>query len=96
MFKSFDEPNLDNAIGLLRDQSQWPEGFQWDYSRSCRCAMGLFRAKWGKPEEQPTVEATSDLIGIPYRLGVRAFNAAGIDYASVTPEHVAKILEDAE
>ena len=96
MFKSFDEPNLENAIGLLRDQSQWPEGFQWDYSRSCKCAMGLFHAKWGQPEVRLDVDSISDLIGIPYKLGIRAFNAAGLDYSTVTPRMVAEILESAD
>ncbi len=32
---------LANLAHVLRDKSQWPDGFDWEYSDCRRCAMGL-------------------------------------------------------
>jgi hypothetical protein len=95
-YMKLDTPNLANAIALLRDPSQWPPEFgPWDYARSCSCAMGLFRAKWGNLHESPTVTNTSNLIGISESDGHRAFTGMriGDGFISVQPEDVARQLE---
>lgn len=99
MFKSFDEPSLPNAIGLLRDRSQWPTDFgPWDYGNSCTCAMGLFRAKWGDGSKAPNASNAAALIGITPLQAAPIFNGLGRwqGYGApghVTPELVADALE---
>ncbi len=32
---------LQELHDLLRDQSKWPLGFEWDYANNSKCALGL-------------------------------------------------------
>jgi hypothetical protein len=32
---------LQTLYDLLRDQSKWPLGFEWDYGNNSKCALGL-------------------------------------------------------
>lgn len=99
MYKDFSEPNLTNAIGLLRDKTHWPEGFEWDYSNSCKCAMGLFRDTWAQ-DQTPITTIVADLIGIEHKVAIEIFtNAARMggvytSMASITPEFIADKLEE--
>jgi hypothetical protein len=40
------EPTLENLSALLRDRSQWPEGFEWNYIALENCAIGLADRVW--------------------------------------------------
>jgi hypothetical protein len=94
MFKDFSEPSLENAIGLLRDRTQWPESFtKWDYVCPCTCAMGLFSKKWNKTQGVPDSEGTAKLLGISQQQGMAIFACLGQRYPDVTPEVVADELE---
>ena len=42
-------PTLDAMIHHLRHPETWPAGFEWDYSYSTRCAVGLAHGLW--PED---------------------------------------------
>lgn len=40
---------LESLAWRLRHPETWPEGFEWDYAKCSRCAMGLaYRLKTGK------------------------------------------------
>lgn len=40
------KPSLAGLSCLLRDPTQWPVGFEWDYGDSGCCAMGLASEYW--------------------------------------------------
>lgn len=51
-------PTLTGLSALLRDQSQWPEGFEWNYCRWSQCAIGLAHAYWKDGDlDPPLLEA---------------------------------------
>ena len=96
MYKDFSEPSLRAGIDLLRDSTQWPEGFTWNYANSCRCAMGLFRDTWDQAG-MPVSTRTSALLGIEEDKGGKIFNGAafaGRAFERITAEDVASKLEE--
>ena len=82
MYKDFSEPSLRAGIDLLRDSSQWPEGFTWNYANSCRCAMGLFRDTWDQAG-MPVSTRTSALLGIDEDKGGKVFSGCCVCGARV-------------
>lgn len=97
MYIDFSVPSAAAGIAILRDRTKWPKGFEWDYSSSCHCALGLFNEIWAEEGCRPTVDAIGQLIGITPQRAIEAFAGATIKtgkaVTSVTPEDVADILE---
>jgi hypothetical protein len=85
--------SISDAAALLRDRSQWPEGFVWDYRHIYGCAIGLITRKYGCHAGN-----LQEMLGITYTHYHNAFIAAAIIHKRssmirVTPEDVAIILE---
>jgi hypothetical protein len=90
---------LQELPAILRDKSQWPEGFEWDYTGSKTCAEGLFNqlngiqlTSWNGPGSflqsfGQNFQAYSD---ITIRAGVKRDLLA----AEVMPEHIADDIEE--
>jgi hypothetical protein len=86
--------NRRRLISALRDKSQWPKSFEWDYQRSKGCAIGLSRAIGSAPGWG---EGWDDHWGLSVHDLCRVVAGAGgaIDKRLVTPEMVAEALEKA-
>jgi hypothetical protein len=96
MYTDFSEPSLNAGIALLRDSTKWPKGFKWNYTNSCKCAMGLFRDTWDVEGVAGSFSA-SKLLGIASEAGDKIFLGpafTGRAFAGVTPEDVAAKLEE--
>lgn len=97
MYKDFSEPSLANGIALLRDKTKWPDGFTWDYTDSCKCAIGLFCETWAKDQLHDSA-TVGKMIGIDRDNAQRIFNNAGgisgVHFTDVTPEFIADRLEE--
>lgn len=105
-FDSLPQETLDLA-GLswrLRNRETWPPGFQWDYSRCRRCAMGLaYQLKHGKPmpgnmPSSDVTRVTREIVADAKAMSVPAFHAIfwnlrTLETWHVTPEHVADAID---
>jgi hypothetical protein len=81
-------PSLRTLADVLRDQSRWPAGFNWDYRDTHNCGIGLAQRLWGR--RLPLWE-------IPGQYGVCIFvnlhHHLGIAQHQVQPEHVADAID---
>jgi hypothetical protein len=85
------KPSKEALIHLLRNREKWPEGFSWEFTSTCRCAMGIAHQVW--PEKVPvcTTLVVSNAIGINSNTGMTIFsNGRG---PASTPEDIADLLE---
>jgi hypothetical protein len=78
---------------LLRDQTKWPEDFQWDYSDSSHCAVGLACAVGLIQGKHP-----SGIYGADFGISAAAFETIFMTWdgrgpKAVTPTAVAKRIE---
>src|SRR5262245_54349635 len=84
-------------IAVLRDNSLWPDGFEFDYEDCQHCASGLYRALYA-PGTSSFYEVGRQL-GLSHDQTVDVFNGCEMRMHSltvsgrVTPEMVANRLE---
>ena len=78
---------------LLRDQTKWPDYFEWDYSDQNTCALGLAR-EIGLIRCRPQ-SASGKTFGLAQtEFEYLFFNAHDVgSYAAVTPEIVADRID---
>ena len=58
---------LQDLSALLRNESQWPEGFAWDYSDTSTCALGLAYASGILDETHKATTNPTEVFGLPWR-----------------------------
>lgn len=64
-------------ISLLRDPTQWPEGFKWDFSRCNSCGMGLLHRAYKLAEPWNTYNytaTTAEYLGLSHAVARSIFN----------------------
>jgi hypothetical protein len=94
---------LRTLSNVLRDRSQWPAGFEWDYNRMDRCAMGLANELWNiDPSCKLNSGSMAILFGMPEDTASHIFCGLA-DYGvfddpaeaerAVTPEQVASAID---
>ena len=87
------EPSLAALSHALRHPETWPEGFEWDYRRVDRCALGLADRLW--PDGRKL------LAHLSYATARRIFCDAKpsawpwfFRWSRVTPSRVADLLDE--
>ena len=86
-------PSVPALIYALRHREVWPAGFEWDYNRCTKCAMGLAWRLW---EEIGSFSAgaVAHAIKIPFSDAFPVFYGMEISSrGTITPEMVADELE---
>ena len=86
------QPSKAALIHLLRHKETWPQGFDFLFALSCRCAMGLAVAVWPEQVRHYNTDDVSAAIGIHPSTGQRIF-ALGRGGDS-TAEDIAELLEE--
>ena len=81
------DASLRNLAGILRDRTQWPPYFRWDYSRQASCAIGLSVLLWRSNVLDQMPASTQVLIAC--RLG----QSLGLSIYDVRPEYVADAID---
>jgi hypothetical protein len=83
--------------GILRDRSQWPEGFVWDYNKRMQCAMGLAYELCLLGMALPYIAEVAEAFCMNRELANRVFvflaRELGKDRKDITPEDVACAIE---
>jgi hypothetical protein len=84
---------LQDLSALLRDESRWPEDFQWDYGDFNTCAVGLgCRAGLFAPGIRP-VDVEAEDLGMDPVSYWGLFVRSGY-YGDITPEMIADKIDD--
>ena len=88
-------PSKEALIHLLRNESKWPEGFEFNFQNCTKCAMGLAQAVWPHAIKDTASQNVGDAIGISRDIAHRIFQAGGgaMDLSRVTAADVADMLE---
>lgn len=100
-----EQKNRLTLIALLRDQSNWPPGFEWNFQRCSTCAIGLaFRTKAVAMIDEGR-QYLEPVLGLTKAQGIEIFapdempdgtaKGYGMPRYEVTPEMVADRLEAA-
>jgi hypothetical protein len=64
---------IETLAQILRDQTKWPEGFQWDYSDCRQCAMGLALRLWQRTFPINYLTETCAMLQMPVFYGKQIF-----------------------
>ena len=88
-------PSKEDLIHLLRNESKWPEGFEFNFQNCSRCAIGLAHAVWPNVIKHSASENVGDAIGISRDIAHRIFGRGNgaMDLSRVTAADVADMLE---
>ena len=92
------QPDAAYLSRVLRDRSMWPDGFEWCFSDSSSCALGIARSIWPN-----RIGGGSISVGTAFGLSATAVHSVfyvrgdkPVDLArDITPLHVADALDRA-
>ncbi len=92
------EPNLATLVRVLDEGKagpNWPAGFDWDYSHSSSCGIGLAKALWERMQMQHPL-GVGPLFGLTFEQAWESFftlhDVIDCEITEVTPADVAAAL----
>jgi hypothetical protein len=98
----YEVPSLQALSRLLRDESSWPPGFEFNFDSCTTCAMALAFTQWHLPLINEVVGCSSKmatLMGISFEDSLRLFVDAAYHRiplrgsSRITPEEVADAID---
>lgn len=89
------KPSIKGLIYILRNQKEWPEDFEWDFSSHQTCALGLINWKWGNEDRYDILSAftAAVMLDITEDQARSIFIDPNNRKEEVQPEHIAAQLE---